>query len=501
MTVLVKTGAGAVEGREKNGILLFAGIPFAAPPTGVRRFRPPEPHGGWEGVRDATRFGKVSVQVGDSLGSIGAAAPPDWSEDCLFLNVQTPAADDHKRPVMVWIHGGAFVNGTGAIPWYDGSKFVHHGDVVVVSINYRLGALGWLYLGHLDPEYRTSGNCGLLDQIAALEWVQQNIAAFGGDPQQVTVFGESAGAMSVGTLLGTPKAEGLFTRAIAQSGAAHHVSSIERSAVITDAFLKEFGTDDLGALFEAAPDRILAAQQVISTSMARGELGRSVLADADLPFTPVVDGQVLPTRPIDAVRHGSAAEVPVLTGTTAEEWNLFVLGSPKVKDDATLLRRVGRIVEDPDTLVAGYRQALGPVGPDEIFRALMTDRVFWLPAVRLVEAQSIHQPEHTFLYRFDVASSALDGRLGSCHALEIPFVFDQLTKAGVDLLTGPGAPQSVADDMHAAWIAFARQGSPGVGGLDWPAYGEDRQTMIFAVPSHCVNDPDAARRQAWEGLL
>src|SRR5271155_3289313 len=173
--VIAETTGGRVSGRQKEGVALFAGIPFAAPPTGTRRFAPPEPHGGWEGVRDATRFGQVSVQVGDSLASIGPGAAPDWSEDCLFLNVVTPAIDDARRPVMVWIHGGSFVNGTGAMPWYDGSGFARHGDVVVVSINYRLGALGWLYLGHLDPDHSTSGNNGLLDQVAALRWVKENI--------------------------------------------------------------------------------------------------------------------------------------------------------------------------------------------------------------------------------------------------------------------------------------------------------------------------------------
>jgi para-nitrobenzyl esterase len=186
---------------------------------------PPSPTTGGRESATPPVFGAVSVQTGDSLAAIGSTPAPDWSEDCLFLNIQTPALDDAGRPVMVWIHGGSFVNGTGAMPWYDGPNFVRHGDVVVVSINYRLGALGWLHLGHLDPPTPRSGNNGLLDQIAALRWVRDNIAGFGGDPDNVTIFGESAGAMSVGTLLGTPAAEGLFAKAIAQSGAAHNVSS------------------------------------------------------------------------------------------------------------------------------------------------------------------------------------------------------------------------------------------------------------------------------------
>src|ERR1700691_5706610 len=253
MAVIADTTAGKIAGREKAGVLLFAGIPFAAAPLGDRRFKAPAPHEGWSDVRDATRFGQVAVQVGDSLGALGAAPPPDWSEDCLFLNVQTPALDGARRPAMVWIHGGAFVNGTGAMPWYDGANFVRHGDVVVVSINYRLGALGWLELGHLDPAYATSGNNGLLDQIAALRWVHDNIDGFGGDPDNVTIFGESAGAMSVGTLLATPAATGLFAKAIAQSGAAHNVSSMEGAVSVTEAFLEELDGGDLEAAVSAPP--------------------------------------------------------------------------------------------------------------------------------------------------------------------------------------------------------------------------------------------------------
>ncbi len=495
MTVIAQTKAGAVAGREKEGVLLFAGIPYAAPPVGDRRFRAPELHGGWEGVRDATRFGAVSVQVGDSLGAIGAGAQPDWSEDCLFLNVQTPALDDGARPVMVWIHGGAFVNGTGAIPWYDGSGFVRQGDIVVVSINYRLGALGWLQLAQLDPAYGTSGNNGLLDQIAALEWVRDNIAAFGGDPGQVTVFGESAGAMSVGSLLGAPAAAGLFARAIAQSGAASNVSTADDAGTVTDALVAELGGGGLEALLAASPERLLEVQQAVSL--------RRPTAATGLPFGPVVDGTVLPLPPLEAVRGGSAAGVPLITGTNRDEWHLFGLGLGPVKDEETLLRRLGRMVPDAGALLAAYREDRPGAGPDELFSAVMTDRLFRIPAIRLAEAQAGHQPDHTFLYLFEVPSTAFDGRLGSCHALEIPFVFDNLTKKGVELLTGPEPPQSVADAMHGAWTAFARTGSPHHEGLPaWPPYDPgDRATLHFGVPLHLERDPSAGEREAWADLV
>ena len=259
---------------------------------------------------------------------------------------------------MVWIHGGAFVNGTGAIPWYDGANFVRHGDVVVVSINYRLGALGWLYLGQLDPAFATSGNHGLLDQIAALRWVHDNIAGFGGDPDNVTVFGESAGAMSVGTLLGTPAAAGLFAKAIAQSGAAHNITSAADAASVTDAFVTALGGGGIEAILTAPPERLLQAQQTVSEAMVAGRLRRAVTSASGLPFGPVVDGSVLPRPPLEAVADGSAASVPLLTGTTSDEWNLFGLADRTVEDHGTVVRRLAPV--GGGTGVPGRRLRAGP---------------------------------------------------------------------------------------------------------------------------------------------
>ncbi len=502
MTVVAPTTAGPIAGRHGD-VLLFAGIPYAAPPVGPRRFRAPQPHPGWSGTRDCTRFGKVSVQVGDTLGAIGPAGRPDDSEDCLFLNVQTSALDDAGRPVLVWIHGGSFVNGTGAIPWYDGANLVRHGDVVVVTINYRLGALGWTSLQHLAPELAGSGNNGLLDQIAALRWVHDNIAGFGGDPANVTVFGESAGAMSIGTLLGTPAADGLFAKAILQSGAAHTVSNAEDAAAVADALIDELGGGGVERLLAVEPARLLQAQQVVSQGAERGQVAGRSRTSSGLPFGPVVDGRVVPGPPFEAVVGGSARSVPVLVGTNRDEWNLFSLMATRVEDAATLVRRLGRIVERPEELAAVY----GKVAPDathhDIHNMVMTDRVFRIPAIRLAEAQSRHQPQHTFMYLFEQASTAFDGRLGACHALEIPFVFDNLHKAGVELLTGPEPPQSVADAMHRAWLAFARTGSPDHPGIPtWPPYDErSRATMHFGVPCHVEDDPLPQTRRAWAGIL
>lgn len=502
MTVIADTTGGKIAGRVQGDVVLFAGVPFAAPPVGDGRFRPPRPHEGWSGVRDASRFGKVAVQVGDVLGAIGNAPAPDWSEDCLFLNIQTPGLDDRRRPVMVWIHGGAFVNGTGAVPWYDGSAFVRHGNVVIVTINYRLGVLGWLHLGHLDPAFASSGNVGLLDQVAALRWVRDNIAGFGGDPDNVTVFGESAGAMSIGALLGTSAARGLFAKAIAQSGAAHNVASADQAAAVADAVVEGIGGGGVDALLDAGADELLRVQQVVGRTVTSGGPGRPPTVTG-LPFGPVLDGTVLPEHPFDAVRAGSAASVPLLVGTTRDEWNLFALMADGVPDAQALDRRLGRIVERPGEFAAIYRATRATASHDELFNAIMTDRVFRVPAIRLAEAQAEHQPDHTFMYLFEYASRAFDGRLGSCHALEIPFVFDNLGRPGVDLLTGVDPPQSLADVMHAAWLAFASRGRPGHEGLpDWPAYDRrSRATMHFGVPCHLEHDPAPGERLAWDGLF
>jgi len=404
---------------------------------------------------------------------------------------------------MVWIHGGAFVNGTGAIPWYDGAKFVRGGDMVVVTINYRLGALGWLHLGHLDPTYASSANNGLLDQIAALRWVRDNIAGFGGDPDDVTIFGESAGAMSIGTLLGTPSAAGLFAKAIAQSGAAHAVSSVDDAAVVTDAFVAALGGGGLDAVLAATPERLLEVQQEVSQAVLTGRVRRTVGTASGLPFVPVVDGAVVPRHPLDAIGGGSAAAVALLTGTTRDEWNLFGLLEKPVEDADTLVRRLGRFVDSADALTATYGAARSEVDHDALFKSIMTDRIFRIPAIRMAEAQSVHQPENTFMYLFEFVSTAFDGRLGSCHALEIPFVFDNLHKRGVELLTGPEPPQSVAAAMHAAWIRFARTGSPvDDSSPDWPPYDEARRaTFHFGVPCHLEDDPAGSERLAWSGLL
>src|SRR4051812_15242892 len=344
---IAETRSGKIEGVEHDGVLVFRGIPFAAPPVGPRRFRPPVREDAWDGVRDATKFSPESAQadlpVSRLLGSTGAGS----SEDGLYLNVWTPACDDARRPVMVWIHGGAYVFGSGAVPWYDGTRFVEHGDVVVVTINYRLGPLGFLHLADLfGADLAGSGNAGILDQVAALEWVRDSIAGFGGDPDNVTIFGESAGANSVGTLLAVPPARGLFRRAIAQSGAGAWVSTRERATLVATRTLDRLAVrpstiEELQAL---PLKELFAAQPDLSDEQKTGV--------ATLPWQPVIDDVALHQLPIDAVAAGSAAGVHLLTGSNEHEMTLFsVLDATLGElDDAGIARRLQSVVADPDGL-------------------------------------------------------------------------------------------------------------------------------------------------------
>ncbi|MGH9137510.1 MAG: carboxylesterase/lipase family protein, partial [Acidimicrobiales bacterium] len=442
--MIVETTAGKIEGFERDGTLRFRGIPFAAPPVGALRFRPPQPVEPWDGVRDATKFGAMAPQgLGGLEAMMGAARYPQ-SEDCLYLNVVTPGGDDAARPVMVWIHGGGFVAGSGAIPWYHGTELARKDDVVIVSINYRLGAPGFTHIGPaLGDEYATAGNSGILDQIAALQWVRDNIAAFGGDPGAVTIFGESAGGMSVGTLLGTPAAAGLFGRAIAQSGAAHNATPADHAASIADELALQLDGSTPEVLLSVDIDTLLAAQQAVATRRL-GEIGRQDMAL--LGFQPVVDGVVLPQSPLETIRSGSAAGIDVIAGTTAHEFTLFnALLEPKPLDDALLLNRVERAIgsEHGAAVLDAYRQTMPDATLDDLWTAIGTDGVFRIPAIRLLEAQSTHRPEATFAYLFTYESTAFGGRLRASHAVDIPFVFDVVGRSGTELLLG-----EVTDDAR-----------------------------------------------------
>ena len=507
MDALATTRQGKLEGERYRGMRVFRGVPYAAPPTGERRFRPPEPPVAWHGTRPAVRFAPAAPQMmpvvpllRQMIGGGGAGE----SEDCLYLNVWTPRADGGRRPVMVWIHGGAFAMGSGSAGIYSGRRLAEGGDVVVVTINYRLGALGGLNLRELLPGVEGApSNLGIRDQIAALRWVRDNIEAFGGDPENVTIFGESAGGMSVGTLLGTPPAHGLFQRAVAQSGAAHNCSSPESARQVAEAFLAELGlrSPDLEALRLAPVSAILRAQRAISM--------RARMHGA-LVWQPSVDGEVLPRSPLDAIAHGSSRSVPVLIGTNEEEWKLFML--PDLQglrlDRETLRERIAAAL--PGTAPDGSAWADRALeayteqrSASDTWVAFQTDRIFRYPATRLAELHAGHTPQ-TYAYLFTWAPPLGSRLVGSCHGLEIPFVFGTIRKRGLRPWLGASpASRRLSRAMLGAWAAFARNGRPDHAGIaDWPAYDEDRRaTMILGTRCAVEDAPLEAQRSFWESLL
>ena len=484
MAIIVETAQGLLEGFAKDGVLRFNGIPYAKPPVGALRWRvavTPEP---WTGIRDASRFGTIAPQLRSAAEALIGGTPGEQSEDCLYLNVWTPGTDG-KRPVMVWIHGGAFVTGAGTIGTYNGKHLAASGDVVVVTINYRLGALGFLNLRDVtDGQHPACGVEGLMDQIAALRWVRENIAAFGGDPGKVTLFGESAGAMSIGALLAMPAARGLFQKAILQSGAAHIGKRRESSAKVARLMLDKLGVRDGSRLADVPLAAIIRAQADILNSRRNG---------GGLPFAPTIDGVLLPVRAIENVRAGSANGVAVLSGTTMEEWKLFTAARPKLRlmKAATLLKYAANLVgkDHADALLAAY----GEGSNFERWNAIMTDRSFAVPSSRLLEAQAAHAP--VFSYRFDWRSPLLGGVLGSCHALEIGFVFGTYNEKRAGLFFGSGTrADALSQAMMQSWIAFAHGKEP------WPRYdAAKRATMIFGDGDpHVTNAPDDTRRAAWD---
>ena len=494
MQPVVHTRQGAVRGRTgEGGIASFKGIPYAAAPIGPNRFRPPHPVEPWSGVRDASEYGPTVPKA-------PYAAPFDElipevdipGEDCLNLNIWTPDPAG-RLPVMVWLHGGAFSNGSGSVPGYDGTRFARDG-VVLVTLNYRLGANGFLHL--CDGV----SNLGLLDQIAALEWVRDNIAAFGGDPDTVTLFGESAGAMSIGTLLAVERAAGLFRRAILQSGAAHHALRPATAELIGGQLAELLGVPPTREAIAAVPaELLLAAQQ---------QLRAAISADPDpvrwgeaalnlMPFEPVIDGDLLSVPPIECIAAGAGTPVDLLIGTNADEFRLFLVptGALDLLPEQAPRATAAGYGLDPVAALAVYRTGRPGAAPGELLAAIATDWFYRIPAIRLAEAHARHRPQATYVYEFAWQPPTFDGRLGACHASELAFVFDNLHDKGFTALIGTEPPQRLADTMHHAWVSFATTGDPG-----WPEYDlADRTTMRFGTTSEVLADPRPAERALWDG--
>ncbi|MFI5980242.1 carboxylesterase/lipase family protein [Streptomyces sp. NPDC051555] len=520
---VVDLPAGRLRGAVEDGLTVFRAVPYAASPVGELRWRPARPHPGWSGTRDATSDGPSAPQMyregGDPV--LGGHGEPPFDEDCLTLDIWTPAIDDARRPVLLWIHGGGFVSGSGSLPTYSGATFARDGDLVVVGINYRIGPLGYLHPTPEDGEgYRdgegaadtdgaghaarpASGNHWLSDQLAALRWVHENIASFGGDPDSITVAGQSGGAVSTAALAGAPGAADLIRRVILMSPPfGLDFPSPEGSLERTAAYLELAGAESLAELRSQDWPALIAAAGGLFARTARWGYWPT-------PFLPVIDGVTFHRHPADALLHGAAAGIEVLIGWTREEANFGFALDPG-HADADRERVTARIAETfgagaAPEVYAAYERTRPGARPADVLMDLITDELFRMPAVRLAEARAA-AGRPVWAYQFDLPSPAYEGRLGAAHCLELPFAFDNFDQwANAPFVAGlaPAVRDGLAHAMHRAWIAFARTGDPNHPDMPhWSPYGADtRTTMRFDSVVTALDDLAGDSRRLHEGAL
>lgn len=453
---------------------------------------PPQPVKPWEGVRPALEYGATAPK--EPYAPQFRVLLPEVDipgEDCLNLNIWTPEPAAGGLPVLVFIHGGAFVAGSGSVHQYDGSAFARDG-VVCVTINYRLGAEGFLHLGD------GGANAGLLDQFAALAWVQDNIAAFGGDPDRVTVAGESAGAMSVTTLLSMEQSRGLMARAIAQSGGVLHTLPDELGRTVGRRLADRLGVEPTRAALALVEPAVLAraGRELVKDVQGTPDPIRwQSLALTLTPFAPSIDGEVLAAHPLDAIRSGAGASVPLLTGWNREEARFFMVASGAIDavDDAAL-RDAARGYGLPDGGLEVYCGNRPGASPGDVLAAIFGDWMFAVPAIRVAEARA--EPAVTWVYRFDHPGDRSNHGFGAAHAAELPYVFDTIHQEDTHPLIGDAPSRDVADTVHGTWVRFVRDGDPG-----WGAYRpDDRRVGLLADGMREETDPAGAERRAWDGV-
>lgn len=489
MAPVVRVTGGLVRGSSQQGVNAFLGIPYAAPAVGTNRYRQPQPVVQWDGERDSTSHGPTAAQA-LYPSPMDAILPSSVSagEEYLSVSVWAPEGAD-ELPVMVWIHGGAYVRGGTSVPTYDGTAFARDG-VVMVSLNYRLGVPGFAVLDGAPT------NRGIRDQVAALEWVRDNVGAFGGDPSQVTVFGESAGGMSVATLMTCPAAHGLFHRAIIQSGGGRAVCHPADARKVSEEVAGRLGVPATADAFGALdPEAVVGAQTAVALDLATdpdpARWGASVLAGGlgIMSLFPVVDGDVVPGVPEERFAAGEAHGIPLLIGTTAEEFRLFLVPTGIA---ASITEQVLPLLAQrygwPAGTVETYAANRPGATPGDVAAAVLTDAGFRAPSMGLVKAQSgTGAPVHVYEFAWRTPVSGL----GACHALELPFVFDTLS--GASQMVGSSAPQQLADEAHRAWVAFACDGDPG-----WPQWTPDvPAVMTFDEDSRVVRSPRADELALW----
>ena len=505
--VIAETAFGKIRGVDNNGIKVFKAIPYGANTAGSNRFMPPAEPADWSGIRDALEYGQSAPQRDPAApprppGTLTIAGEklPAEGEDCLVLNVWTPAvgraADSgRKRPVMFWCHGGGFATGSGSSPDNDGTNLAIRGDVVVVTINHRLNVLGFANLSEFSTDFAASGDTGMLDIVQALKWVRANISQFGGDSNTVTIFGQSGGGRKVETLLAMPSAKGLFHRAIVESGAAVKVVDREVAVRNSEQLLAKLGIEkkNVRALQKLPVEKIMAAYFAVMKDNP----------DVDPSFggfSPTVDGKILPQHPFYPNASSVSADVPVMIGNTRTEMTLLSLNDPSAfsLNDADMRKRVTDLLgERAPAMIDLYRKLNPGASPSDIYFLIASDARYGAPTMIAAQRRAALGKAPVYLYYFTWETPVLGGRLKSPHTMEIPFAFDNVKISA--RMTGGGADaMALADKVSDAWIAFSRSGDPNTPKLPhWPAYdAKDRATMVINNVSKVVNDPLREQRLA-----
>jgi len=504
-STIISTLSGRVQGYLKDKLSIFKGIPYASPPIETLRFHAPQEHQGWGDVLDATKFGPYTPQGFTLLEETFGFFENQNEDNCLSLNIWTPETENDLRPVMVYLHGGSFIFGGGADIWYgvDGSELARNEDMVVVTLNYRLGAFGFLYI-----EDQTA-NIGILDQIAALKWIKNNIEKFGGNPNNITIFGESAGGLSVLILCTIPLAKGLFHRSIIQSAPIMDTKPTIRS---TNKLFQELGIEygNINGLRDLSVKKILTAQnRIVNRWISEG-------VNEIMDFRPSIDGKIIPMHPIDAIRKGLAKEIDILIGHNKDEIKLWTALDPikqnlEKKDLCTvILQRLGKFGDAKlgsdnelcKTLVSVYTKNSSE-NPIELYDRIDTDFTFGIPSTRVCEGNYKHNP-NVYKYIFTWPSPAYKGKYGSCHIVEIPFAFGTIGKTGAEWFFGAGKEaKSISKNMMASWAKFASTGNPNNDFIpEWKAYDvENRTTMFIGKEFTSINAPNDGERILWDSVL